>query len=91
MRVVVVENILNNHSSHVVYNTEPQAHDTESLDLEKTFWEENTQKYIVYPFTVIDTQTWAGYFRDFPQELNFNFLIHDTTHFQEYIGEEIIW
>ena len=44
MHVVVVVNILNNHSSHVVYNTRPQAYDTESLDLEKTSWEENTQK-----------------------------------------------
>ena len=42
MHVVVVENILNNHSSHVVYNTRPQAHDTEPLDLEKTSWEDNT-------------------------------------------------
>ena len=44
MHVVVVENILNNHSSHVVYNTKPQAYDTESLDLEKKSWKENTQK-----------------------------------------------
>ena len=90
MHVVVVVNILNNHSSHVVYNTRPQAYDTEPLDLEKTSWEENTQQYI-YPSTVIGTQTWAGYFRDFPQELNFNILIHDTTHLQEHIGEEIVW
>ena len=90
MHVVVVVNILNNHSSHVVYNTRPQAYDTEPLDLEKTSWEENTQKYI-YPSTVIGTLTWAGYFRDFPQELNFNILIHDTTHLQEHIGEEIVW
>ena len=44
MHVVVVVNILNNHSSHVVYDTRPQAYDTEPLDLEKTSWEENTQK-----------------------------------------------
>ena len=90
MHVVVVVNILNNHSSHVVYNTRPQAFDTESLDLEKTSWEENTQK-IHISFYVIGTQTWAGYFRDFPQELNFNILIHDSTHLQKHIGEEIVW
>ena len=90
MHVVVVINILNNHSSHVVYNTRPQVYDTEPLDLKKTSWEENTQKYI-YLSTVIGTQTLAGYFRDFPHELNFNFLIHDTTHLQEHIGEEIVW
>ena len=56
MHVVVVVNILNNHSSHVVYNTRPQAHDTEPLDLVKTSWEENTQKYI-YLSTVIGTPT----------------------------------
>ena len=50
MHVVVVVNILNNHSSHVVYNTRPQAYDTEPLDLE------TRQKYI-YPSTVIGTIT----------------------------------
>ena len=44
MHVVVVVNILNNHSSHVVYNTRPQAYDTEPLDLENKSWEENMQK-----------------------------------------------
>ena len=90
MHVVAVENILNNHSSHVVYTSRPQAHDTEPLDLEKRPRKITRQKYI-YPPTVIGTQTWTGFFRDFPQELNFNFLIHDTTHLQEHIGEEIVW
>ena len=53
--VVVVINILNNHSSQVVYNTRPQAYDTEPLDLEKTSWEGNTQKIHVFS-TVIGTQ-----------------------------------
>jgi len=90
MHVVVVVNILNNHSSHEVYNTRLQAYDIEPRDLETRPGKITRHKYI-YPFTVIGTQTWAGYFRDFPQELNFNFLIHDTTHLQEHIGEEIVW
>ena len=48
MHVVVVVNILNNHSSHVVYNTRPQAYHTEPLDLEKTSWEDNTPEIHVF-------------------------------------------
>ena len=90
MHVVVVVNILNNHSSHAVYNTRPQAYDIEPPDLEKRTGKKTHKKYI-YPSTVIGTQTWAGFSRDFPQELNFNILIHDTTRPQEHIGEEIVW
>ena len=32
-----------------------------------------------------------GIFRDFPLELNFNFLRHVITHLYEHIGEEIVW
>ena len=56
MHVMVIVNILNNHSGHVVYNTRPQAYNTEPLDLEKTSWEENTPE-ILCPSTVICTQT----------------------------------
>ena len=66
----------------------PQAHDTEPLDLEKRPGKKTHQKYLS---TVIGTITSAGYFRDFPQELNFNFLMHDTTHLQEHISEKIVW
>ena len=54
--MVVVLNILNNHSSHVIYNTRPQAYDTEPLDLETRPGKIAPQKYI-YPSTVIGTIT----------------------------------
>ena len=56
MHVVVVENILNNHSSHVIYNSRPQAYGTEPLDLEKRPGKIIRQKYI-YPSIVIGTIT----------------------------------
>ena len=72
----------------MVYNSRPQAHDTEPLDLEKRPGKITRQKYI-YPSTVIGTV--AGYFRDLPQELKSNFLMHGTTHLQEHTGGEIVW
>ena len=90
MHVVVVVNILNNHSSHVVYNTRPQAYDTEPFDREKTSLEENMQKIHISFYCHLYPNL-SRIFRDFPQELNFNFLIHDTTHLQGHIGEEIVW
>ena len=56
MHVVVVENNLNNYSSHVVYNSRPQAHDTQPLDIEKHPGKLTRQKNI-YPPTVIGTIT----------------------------------
>ena len=47
MHVVVVENILKNHSSQVVYNSRPQAYDTEPLDQEKRPGKITRQKYII--------------------------------------------
>ena len=62
MHVVLVENILNNHSSDVVYNTRPQAYDTELLDLEIRPGKKTRQKYIC-PSTARGTLTGARYFR----------------------------
>ena len=91
MHVVVVVNILKNHASHVVYNTRPQAYDTEPLDLETTSWEDNTPEDTYILLLSLVPKLEQDIFRNFPQELNFNILIHDTTHLQEHIGEEIVW
>jgi len=32
-----------------------------------------------------------SFFQDFPQELDFNILIHGTTHLYKHTGEEIVW
>ena len=60
--VMVVENILNNQPSNVVYNTRRQVYDTEPLDLDKRPGKETRQKYI-YPSTVTRSLTVTELFR----------------------------
>ena len=71
----------------MAYKTRPQAYDTEPLDLEKT-WEEKSNNIYIFLLSLVPKLE-QEYFRDFPQELNFNILIHDTTHLQEHIGEKL--